>query len=152
MRRDWAAGVPGMVISETPVSGHVDRQYIITYDPGDTTHYLMSVVPAHWARMTGRVCDVWHSYWQLGVWSGSGNGNGTMVVRAGDGRSVVQSDDSIQRRLRCSAYSTQVFSIMLHGCLGSHNPKRASEIMAGLREAGRMGFVDAQLQDGGAPC
>ncbi len=120
----------------------VGRQYVITYEPGDATHYMMSVVPARWARLTGRLGTTQSPYWQLGVWSGSGAGNGTMVVEAGDSGALVQDNGFIQEQLRCSDYSTWVFSIMLHGCLGSHNPKRASEVIAQFREQGRMGFVE----------
>ncbi len=121
----------------------IGRQYLISYEPGDATHYMMSVVPALWARMAGRLGTTESPYWQISVWSGAGLGNGTMVVEAGDDGTVFQDDEFIQHELRCSDYSTQVFSIMIHGCLGSHDPKRAREIMAQIRESGRSGFLDA---------
>jgi hypothetical protein len=116
------------------------RQYLISYEPGDATHYMMSVVPALWSTMADRLGTTQGPYWQLGVWSGAGLGNGTMVVEAGDDGMGFQDLEFIQDELRCSDYSREVFSIMIHGCLGSHDPKVATEIMARIRESGRSGF------------
>ena len=107
IRKDWIAGVPGMRLSEVSVTGDIigntkdGRQYLIGYEPGDATHYMMSVVPALWSRMAGRLGTTQRPYWQISVWSGSGNGNGTMVVEAGDDGTISQGDVFIQGQLRC---------------------------------------------------
>jgi len=124
-------------------TGGAEGQHLITYEPGDATHYAMSVVPAHWVHLSNRLGhDPGLAYWQIGVWSGAGLGNGTMIVEAGTWGSLCLTDEFVEEQLRCSAYSVRVWSILIHGCLASHDLAVAQEQMAQLRARRRNSFID----------
>lgn len=123
-------------------TGHIEGQYLVDYEPGDATRYTMSIVRAHWAAFAPHLGAHELPYWQIAVWTGSGEGNGTMLAEAGDYGTLYQSRDFLIEQLRCSTYSAGVFSIMIHGCLGSHELNVAREGLAHFRESSRTGFVD----------
>lgn len=138
LRRDWIRRAPGLELS--PADGD---QYLLTYEPDDSTHYEVSLSPARFAPLSERLGHPGLKYWQFSVWSGSGAGNGTMVIEStGDHGRSVEALGRIRGKLRCSDYMSGVLSILIHGCLVSHDLSVAQEGIARFRNAGRLGFVD----------
>ena len=87
LRHDWISRVPGLALKSTlNADGEhhdPDQQHLISYEPGDKTHYAMSLTSARWVHLRewmGYPPEL--DYWQVSVWSGSGAGNGTMIVES----------------------------------------------------------------------
>ena len=137
LRTEWIGRVPGLELH----SG-LNDQHLVTYEPRDATHYVMSLSPARFANLSDRLGCGSRPYWQVSVWLGAGNGNGTMLVEAGSSGTCIASPEELFDTLRCSEYSARVFAILIHGCLASHDLSIAQEHLAGFREQGRLGFVD----------
>lgn len=135
---EWIERVPGLRVTSVE-----SDQHLLAYEPGDGTHYEVSLSPARFAPRSARLGHWDLRYWQFSVWSDSGAGNGTMVVEStGSHGGNIEGLERIQDKLRCSEYSARVFSILIHGCLASHDLSVAQEGIARFREEGRLGFVD----------
>lgn len=139
LRKEWIERVSGLELQSGP-----SDQYLLTYEPGDSTHYEVSLSPAQFAPMSRRLGYPGLRYWQFSVWSGpSGIGNGTMLLAATHtGCLNVEGVGFIAAKLRCSDYTSGVLSILIHGCLVSYDLSVAQESIARFRAQGRLGFVD----------
>lgn len=137
LRTEWIGRVTGLKLQSD-----FSDQHLVTYEPCDATHYEMSISPARFANLSDHLGCGGLPYWQVSVWQGAANGNGTMLVEAGSSGNCVIDLGDLLNTLRCSEYSARVFAIMIHGCLASHDINIAQEHLAGFREQGRLGFID----------
>ena len=139
LRQDWIDRMPGMNCPKN-IGAEVVHQYLVTYEPGDATHYEMSLGPAFF--IDGSAILGSGDCWQVSFWSPISAANRTMIVLAGDGGNLVHDPQDIIERLGCSPYTVNVAMIMIHGCLASHSLDPARKAIAHFQSAGRRGFVD----------
>lgn len=137
LRTEWVERIPGLELQSS-----LSDQHLVSYEPRDATHYEMSLSPARFANLSNRMGCGDSPYWQLSVWQGSGRGNGTMLIKAGSSGTCVAHLEDLFDTLRCSEYSARVFSILIHGCLASHDLSVAQGHLADFRKQGRLGFID----------